>query len=75
MKKSSEWYAFVQENGRVVDAERITIERTRFSDCRFHDRCTCDPWIYCTVRRNGVGIWPGVGSVEWIEYIPPEEPT
>lgn len=67
MKKSSEWYAFV-DGGR--DAERITIERTRFSDCRFHDRCACDSWIYCTVRREGVGIWPGIGSDEWIEYIP-----
>lgn len=63
----SEWYAFV-DGGR--DAERITIVRTRFSDCRVHDRCTCNPWVYSSVRREGVGVWPGTDSAEWIEYIP-----
>lgn len=67
MQKTSEWYAFV-DGGR--DAQRVTIERTRFSDCRVHDRCNCDPWVYSTARYDGVGWWPGVGSDEWIEYVP-----
>lgn len=45
----------------------LNIARTRFTDCRVHDKCACDEWAYCRLTGQD---WPGIGSNEWIEYIP-----
>lgn len=45
----------------------IEIIRTRFTDCRTHDKCDCDTWTYCWTAP----FWPGSESDERIEYVPP----
>lgn len=49
-----------------VAANLPETRRTRFTDCRIHDKCDCDPWTYCYLGP----WWPGNTSDEWIEYIP-----
>lgn len=45
----------------------LAVSRVRFDDCRVHNACGCDPWVYCYL---GGRDWPGTASPEWIEYVP-----
>lgn len=64
MKPTSEWYAFVKEDGTsAVGAERITVFRFSGADD--------DSTTYAFLSRNG-RAQPWSDEKDLIEYIPPD---
>lgn len=55
-----------EQNAQPRRIEPPETRHTRFTNCRVHDECDCDPWTYCYIGP----WWPGSDSDEWIEYVP-----
>lgn len=65
-KPGRSWHAYrpLCEEGHL-EIVQINIERTQY--CALNE-----PTYYWVTQGVGhVGVWPGEGSDEWIEYIPP----